>query len=132
METKNKIIMECMIEYVQSKQLEQEILKQINFLWLKKQLALPFKLVGKDRIRPIESFREILLPSQLRWSQSAEIKETINTKQTKYWNDLIGQLLSLRIRMVVDFEPVKWNWRLSNDKQYLQIDKENGETTWYK
>ena len=61
--TQNKIIMEYTLEYVQSKQLKNQVLDQLNFVRLKKQLALPFELVGTEEMRPTESYRDIEKPS---------------------------------------------------------------------
>ena len=67
LKTRNKTVMDYALEYVQVKNLKQKVLDHLNFVRLKKQLVLPFKLVGTEGIRPNEYYRDINKQSQLKW-----------------------------------------------------------------
>ena len=67
LKTRNKTVMDYALEYVQVKNLKQQVLDHLNFVRLKKQLVLPFELVGTEGIRPTEYYRDINKQSQLKW-----------------------------------------------------------------
>ena len=51
--------MDFTLKYIQRKELDSGILKQINFVRMKKQVYLPCELIGCDRRIPTNYYRDI-------------------------------------------------------------------------
>jgi len=79
--TKNKTVMSYALEYVQQKNLEVDVLYQINYVRLKKQVILPFKLVGFQGKKQTSCYQNITEYSPIKWKTCKNISEGISTRQ---------------------------------------------------
>jgi len=76
--TKNKSVMEYVIAYKEIMQKPVEILKQINFVRMVKEVLLPCELVGLKENIKMEYYRNINNKSLINWN----IDESISTPIT--------------------------------------------------
>jgi len=75
--------MDMATRYIVVKQLNQKILKDINFARKKKEIYLPCELVEMNGKAPTECYIQISKKSQLKWSYFSTIEETITKAQEK-------------------------------------------------
>ena len=63
--TSNKTIMDMAMKYVQIKQLDKKVLQDINFVWKKKRVYLPYELVGMNGKTPTKFYNNMQETSQI-------------------------------------------------------------------
>ena len=79
--SRNKTIMVYAIDYVQEKALPKIVLKQINFVQMKKEVYLLYELIGANGRTVTEVYYDIQMKSQIRWGFYSHINEKINKSQ---------------------------------------------------
>jgi len=107
----NKTLMEYAVQYISSMGRKEEELYQINFVRLKKQVYLPFELVGKNGRSPTTPYYNLEEISQVLWKFLQPITEEINNKQKRIWERFMRWLSIQQVQTVEDFEIKIWRWK---------------------
>ena len=106
-----------------------EVLKQINYVRLKKGVLLPCEVVGaRGRLRT-ECFNDIEQPSPINWEFEKIISALINHAQKTIWNDFIKWMRLQQVETKWDFV-AKWKWRITRDESIVVIDDGKCKTTY--
>ena len=79
--TENKTVIDFAIKYVERHNLKLQDLMDINFIRKKKQIYLPFELVGDQGRCQTESYIKIDSLSQIKWDFFQPIEESSTKKQ---------------------------------------------------
>jgi len=116
--SKNKTVMSYAMEYVEQKNLEEEVLYQINYVRLKKQVLLPFELVGFKGKRQTSCYRNILESSPIKWMMCKNINEGISICQKRLWEEFLAWLRTKTVETIIDFER-QWKWTCSEDESVI-------------
>ena len=77
------------IDYMQEKGLSETVLKQINFVRIKKEVYLPCELIGMNRRMFIGTYETTETKSQIRWRFYNYVSEKINKGQKTILNNSI-------------------------------------------
>ena len=102
--TKNRTLMEYAVEYIKSSGRKNEELWQINFVRLKKQIYLPFELVGITGRSPTQVYYNLNKISQVQWRFMKLIEEEINESQKRIWKQFLTWLSFKQVTTTLDFE----------------------------
>jgi len=121
--------MQYAVEYVRGKRNIIEVLKQINYVRLKKGVLLPCEVVGaRGRLRT-ECFNDIEQPSPINWEFEKITSAPINRVQKTIWNDFIKWMRLQQVETKWDFV-AKWKWRITRDESIVVIDDGECKTTY--
>ena len=84
--------MQYAIEYVENINKNSEVLKQINYVRLKKGVLLPCEVMGANGKMRTECCNNIEKLGPIKWDFEKIINAPVNSKQTKIWNEFIRWL----------------------------------------
>ena len=129
-ETRNKTVMQYAIEYVEQAKLNKDILKQINYVRLKKGVLLPVELVGEKGRKQTICYSDINERSSIDWDFNKVVDTEINAKQNREWTKFIRWMRNRPVETFWDFK-ITWRWTISDDQTVIKINNEN-EEGWYR
>ena len=76
--TKNKTLIEYALEYVEKTNMNNVVLKHINYVRLKKGILLPCEVVGANRRMRMECYNNINALSPIKWDFQKILSTSIN------------------------------------------------------
>jgi len=81
----NKTIMQYAVEYVEIEKNDPKILRQINYVRMKKGILLPYEVVGARRRMRTHCYDNIEAMSLIRWSFYKQLDTNIDKRQKTIW-----------------------------------------------
>jgi len=124
-DSKNKTIMEYAIEYVNEKRCTDEVLYQLNYIRMKKEVVYPFELVGFEGTQRTSCYHNINEKGPVKWDINKTINAKVTTMQKEIWQTFLRWLKEQRIKTILDFKGLKWKWRRSSDKRTIRIEEDS-------
>ena len=128
--TKNKMLMQYAIEYVNKTNKKVETLKHINYVQLKKGILLPCEVVGAKGKINTECYNNINEKSPIQWNFKKIMTTPISRYQENTWKEFMRQLRTQNVETKWDFK-AEWQWKISDD-ELIVIIKEGEEEHKYK
>ena len=87
--TVNKTLMQYAIEYVNSTNKKDEVLKHINYVRLKKRVLFPCEVIGANRKMTSECYMNIEQKSLIRWNFGKKMNAPVNRIQKILWDEFL-------------------------------------------
>ena len=104
MNTNNKFIMECAIDYLQNKKDKVKLLTKINEVRKCMGVLLPYELVGENGRSLTNCGKMIEEKSSLRWKKWIISRKAPIKASKKAWDDFITWLRNKNMKTVKDFD----------------------------
>jgi len=127
----NKTIMEYALEYVKSINCDRDVIWNLNYVRMKKEIVFPFELLGLNGDRKTSCFQNIEEKGPVKWNIKKRLETKITNRQKEMWNGFKEWLKLKRIKTTYDFPDLRWKWKMTSDKRIIIIEDELG-TTYYK
>ena len=99
--------MEHALDYAKEKGHNTKMLKQINYVQMKKKLILPCEIVGFEGKKPTSCYHNINESSLIDWHVDKEIKEDANASQRSCWETFMHWLGIKKITTRKDFKKME-------------------------